>query len=521
MRVVYYARVSTEEEKQKNALENQINMLEEYINVTEGWTLVDKYIDAGVSGTTTKKRLRYNRLFEDLLEDKFEIIVIKDHSRLCRNVLDWHMFIDRVIKQGKKLFFFNERQFYKPEDQLITGIKALVAAEFSRDLSNKVKSGQARRQENGVIFGNGSIWGYNQKDGKLTINEDEAIVIRLIFDMYINNYGFRTIFKSLAEKGYKNRNGKPFAMTTLNRIIKNEKYKGVLISNKKSKDFASKKINDVPEREWIRHDDIIPEIVSKEIWEKANEILRTKKRKNNISDKETIAGYFSGTHLYSGKIKCGECGSTFWHVIYRKNNLWMCKEYKAFGLKKEGKAHGCIGTKISSKALDKILQEIVYKVWQNQEESIAKVISILDKVLEESGYNDSIKKLEKDKIKYKNKLENLIDMRADGEITKEQFMLKKKEVEDCLNSVEVQMEEYNLKNEKIVSKKERILEIKNLSNKKLLNSNELNEDIIAHFLNKIIVKSENELEIILNDDFEYLVCRPNKKQDYQCVTTTR
>lgn len=518
MRVVYYARVSTEEEKQLNALKNQIEMLEEYINNQDTWKLVDKYVDEGVTGTEAKKRFHYNRMLEDLEENKFDTIVIKDESRLMRSTLDWHLFIDKLVKNEKKLFFYNEKKFFEPQDKLITSIKAAVAEEYSRDLSSKVKLGQRKKQEKGVVFGNGRIWGYDQKEGKLTINEKEADVIRQIFDMYVNNYGFRTIFKALEELGYRNRNGKLFSITTLKRIIRNEKYKGVLVSNRRNKDFNTKKVINVSKDQWIVHEGIVPAIVSEEIWNKANEILSTKKKKNPTADKKTISGYFSGNHLYSSKIICGECGSTFWHTIYRKKSLWMCKEYKTFGLKKEGKPHGCIGTKIHSEVLDAILQDIITEFWQNREDNIRKVLAILDKVLQNNGYNEGIEKLEKDKTKNNQKLDNLIDMRADGEITKEKFMAKQAEIEDILNKIEIRIREYTLKNESTINKKQRMLEIQSLLNEKLVKSNEFNDDIIAHFLNKIVVKSQNELLIYLNGDFQYIV---NFNNDcFQYVSST-
>jgi DNA invertase Pin-like site-specific DNA recombinase/predicted transcriptional regulator len=504
-KVVYYARVSTEEEKQLDALDNQKLMLEDYIKSQENWVLVDQYVDEGLSGTESKKRKQYNRMFADLSTDKFDIIVIKDQSRLMRNLLDWYLFIDTLHKEGKKLFFYSDKKYYTIDNQLETGIKALVAADFSRDLSKRVRDGIRKKQEYGTVFGNDKIWGYDYKDGKLSINEDEAVIIRLIFDLYINNHGFKTIFKELEARGYNNRNDKPFSITTLKRIVKNEKYKGVLVANKKSRDFISKKDKIVPEDQWIVKEGIVPPIVSTEVWEKANEILKTKRRNNPNADKETIAGYFSGTHLYSSKIICGECGNTYWHTKSEHRSCWQCKEYKSFGLKKEGKKHGCINTKLRTEMLDTIMQQIVLEFWENKEDSISKVIEILDKVLEENTYYESIEKLERDKIKYSKRLEKFINMRADDELTKDQFLAKKTEIEGYLSKIDSQVSELKQKNESIITKKQRMLEIKDLIQKKVIDTNELNEDIISHFLSKIIVKSANEMVIYLKGGFEYFV----------------
>ena len=97
-RIVCYCRVSTDEEKQLNALQKQIEELENFVNQKIDWQLIDTYVDEGKSGTTTKGRLSYQKLYADLLTDKFDTVLIKDQSRLMRNVLDWYQFLDRLVK---------------------------------------------------------------------------------------------------------------------------------------------------------------------------------------------------------------------------------------------------------------------------------------------------------------------------------------------------------------------------------------------------------------------------------------
>ena len=129
-KVVYYERVSTEEKDQVLALERQTNELEEYINSQIEWDLVDKYVDKGKSGTSEYGRKQYQRLFEDLETDKFNIVVIKDMSRLNRDTLNWYKFIDRLVKNEKELFFYDDKTYYRPDDALLIGVRALIAAQF-------------------------------------------------------------------------------------------------------------------------------------------------------------------------------------------------------------------------------------------------------------------------------------------------------------------------------------------------------------------------------------------------------
>lgn len=143
LRAVFYARCSTEEESQKDALTQQVKEAKACIK-DQGWTLVDRYIESK-SGTTTKGRTEYTRLYEDLLKDKFDIIVIKSQDRLMRNVKDWYLFIDRLVTEQKQLYIYIERKFYTTDDSLITGIKAILAEDYSRELSKKINNAHRNR----------------------------------------------------------------------------------------------------------------------------------------------------------------------------------------------------------------------------------------------------------------------------------------------------------------------------------------------------------------------------------------
>ena len=145
LRAVFYARVSTEEEKQLKALPKQIEECKTTIQA-QGWELVDQYVDEGKSGTQIKRRTEYQRLLADIETDKFDVIVAKSQDRLQRNVGDWYIFVNKLNKADKRLFLYLDNKFFTPaEDALITGIKAILAEEYSRDLSKKLNNANKRR----------------------------------------------------------------------------------------------------------------------------------------------------------------------------------------------------------------------------------------------------------------------------------------------------------------------------------------------------------------------------------------
>ena len=214
MRAVFYARVSTAEEEQLNAIELQIEENRGCIK-DHGWKLVGEYIDRSKSGTMVKGRDDYQRLYEDLYEDLFDIVVIKDQERLQRNTLDWYLFINRVVQTGKLLFMYMDGKFYSPDDALITGVRAIIAEEFSRNLSKKLHNyhdhriEKARQGQEIALQGSGNVYGWDKKDGKYYINPEQAKVRRLMCEGIMARKGSTLIAKELNEAGYRNTVGKP------------------------------------------------------------------------------------------------------------------------------------------------------------------------------------------------------------------------------------------------------------------------------------------------------------------------
>ena len=518
-RVVYYGRVSTEETNQLLALSRQKEELEDFIASNDEWKLVDEYVDEGKSGTSDKGRKQYQRLYEDLETDNFDIVVIKDISRLNRDTLNWYKFIDRLVKNEKKLFFYDEKSYYSPDDQLLTGIRALIAAQFSRDLSKKINMANKQRAHKGRAVTNGKMWGYNQFDGQLTIDEEQAYVVRRVFDMYINGLGFRSIVKELTKLGIRNQGGNEFSTTTLKRMIRNEKYKGVLISNKRHKDFDTKKVSDVLEENWIIKKGIVPAIISEEVWNKANEILVGKRRVYKDGEKEKVAGYFKGTYVYSGKIKCESCGQTYWHLRskYKTKNgniekdLWQCSTYKSFGKYTE---HGCKNPHINTEEIDMIVKKAIFDFWNNKDRIIDNTLKALDKSMGEDNTLEEIKQCESEISKHEKRKESLINMRMNGEISKDEFIFQKEKIEDVIGNLRNQIIKFEERGKESVDKKKRLLLIKGFLGAKLNSPEGIDEEIIKHFLKEVLIKKKGEVAIILDGGLSFLYKRDS--DEYIC-----
>lgn len=476
MRAVNYCRVSTDEEAQTNSLESQIAESIEAIS-KNGWIHVNSYIDEGKSGTTRKRRDSYNKLLEDMERNEFDIIVVKCQDRLMRNTKEWYHFIDRLVQNGKRLYFYLENKFYSPDDALITGIRAILAEEFSRDLSKKINHAHRTRQENGsTVLITSKTWGYD-KDGKnVVINEKEAEIVRLIYTLYLQGYGSRSISKILSNKGIKSRTGNDFPEITVRRIIRNPLFKGTVVMNKRHMNFETKKTVHTDEDEWIIHEHIVPAIVDEKVWEQANEIMNQRCKLEKTEDFRMVRkGRNIGSYELSSKIYCGECGNVYWRK-YRKisNGMkvveWSCSEYIKRGRKNKRKVKdkskakvisegGCDNIHIKDNDLKDILYDVAKEIYLYRKDEIIKnAMNILNEVFEE---DKETKLLEEEKERIMTKRELLLDKHLDGNISLELFKRKDEMLEKEYNICCRKIEEQSLKNNIISSKQERLRNIEN------------------------------------------------------------
>lgn len=478
LRAVYYARVSTEEEKQVNALAKQCDEAE-YCITSNKWVLVDQYIDEGKSGTTSHRRNEYKRLYEDLGTDKFDVVVIKSQDRLMRNVKDWYIFIDKMMKNGKRLYFYLDNKWYESDDALITGIKAILAEEYSRELSKKINNSNKRRQQSGTsIITNGKLWGYNQKNGELTINEDEAKVVRRIFELYISGLGCRGIRKKLTDEGILTRNATEFAETTIKRMIKNEKYKGTVIFNKQHKDFDTKKIIQNPPSEWIVHENRIPAIIDPVIWEEANKIMKERSKKAGGDNRiDRMIGYNKSKHPLGGKIICGECGKVYYRSHVKNKNrtkvkyIWQCSTYvqkgrihpwKRANVKYDNPSEwvGCDGINLEDEKIMELMNDIASDCLLDVEFIINKMTEYLSTLFETSDNIFNIEEIQKDIEKIEAQKSFLLDKYMSGIINDDDYIKKNKELDSKLEMFEQKKEEFQKSEETKVDMENKLQKVK-------------------------------------------------------------
>ena len=327
IQVAVYCRVSTSGENQQNSFEAQQRYFRDYIDRKPDWQLHAVYADEGISGTGTKKRIQFNRMIDDAYRGAFRLIVTKEVSRFSRNIVDTITYTRELKAMGVGVLFVNDGiNTLDPDAELRLSIMASIAQEESRKTSSRVVWGQTRQMEKGVVFGP-SMLGYDVRDGKITVNPEGARIVQTIFCKYaLERAGTAEIARFLRAAGYRTYRGSTeWKAGGVVKILKNEKYVGDLVQKKTyTPDYLThQKKRNTGQVPLVRIENHHEPIVSREIWNLAQKRLR-----QNNRHREGNGGH-SNRHIFSGKIKCGQCGASF-VARYRtgkdgtKIRRWQC-----------------------------------------------------------------------------------------------------------------------------------------------------------------------------------------------------
>lgn len=515
LRAVFYARCSTEEESQKDALVQQVKEAEIYIK-EQGWTLADRYIESK-SGTTTKGRQEYTRLYEDLLKDKFDIIVIKSQDRLMRNTKDWYLFVDRLVTEQKQLYIYIERKFYTADDALITGIKAILAEDYSRELSKKINNAHQNRQKSGgKVIMTSRVYGFQKlADKSIALVEEEAAVKRRMYELCAANFGTRTIATILENDGVRKRDGQPFGANDILRIIKNPINKGCAVMGRLHYDFDTKKTMRTSSDEWYVYDHKVPETVSEELWERANENIRKRRSDKKAESGADTSGKNGGKYHLSGKIQCGLCGSPYYRRIRRRYKTgeiiheWKCRTYLETGrntgrldrpqLRQVQLEHveGCDNVHLDEERLYQLLEKNCLSSYQVDKEKLTrKMIGLLKTVLKEQDLQPEINRVKMQKKQIKEQTKKLVDKLLDGVLSDQVYTEKQKELDERLENIQLQLNRLEKQNNQKSVLKYRILNIE----ESLKNGDIIEKASVAGMLEEIdrIVAFPTYLELHFN-----------------------
>ncbi len=497
LRVCFYARVSTDKDEQLHSLKSQISFFNDYISKVPNWDFIGSYIDEGISGTRVNKREEFLKMIDDAKSHKFDLILTKEISRFSRNTLDSIKYTQELLSSGVGVYFLNDNiNTILPDSELRLTLMSSIAQDEVRKLSERVSFGMMRSIDNGVVLGSSNIYGYIKDKGKLVIDEEQAKMIKIIFDRYANTTdGLSKVSRYLYSLGYKSKTGKRIDTTILTRIIENPKYKGYYCGHKtKVLDYRTKKKKKLECSDWIIYKDNenVPPIVSVELWERAN--VKLKQRQDSFFNRRVNKKVFQNRYTYSGKIYCG-CHKLTYHRVgagKRKNNpVWECQVYRKESLK------GCSNPRVFEFELDEIFKNLFNKLFKRRNNIFDEIVDVCKNYLETNNNEVEIKNLESKIILLDNKKDKLLELVMEEYLSKMDY---KKQVELINEEISI----YQNKIDELQNNKKDKNYIKNKINEikkaleKSLEDNQCFSDIFNEIIDRIIVYKENQKQIKLD-----------------------
>lgn len=501
-RVAAYCRVSTDHEDQANSFESQQRYFRQYIERNPDWELYEIFADEGISGTNTQKRSEFKRMIACAKEGDFDLIITKEISRFARNTLDSIYYTRDLKKHGVGVIFMNDNiNTLDGDAELRLAIMSSIAQEESRKTSERVKWGQKRQMEQGVVFGR-SMLGYDVKDGKMTINEEGAKIVRLIFHKFANeNKGTHVIARELREAGITPMRVKEWSNTVILRVIRNEKYCGDLVQKKTfTPDFLSheKKYNR-GEEEFVIIKDHHEPIVSRELFEKANRILDEKSLTQEGKAKH------SNRYPFSGKIKCGCCGSSYVARYKNRKNGTRYKAWRCYKSATQGSPHtdkagnplGCSNPSIRNEDAVHIMYLVTRSLQLEEKKITANLLSVIQSVLSVNTNYSHIEKLKEQIQTVEDKRTQLIDLCISGAITKQEFITKREacdkeisELQDTISGIDQQ--------HLLADQQESVMKEITAAIHEIVSGVEYEDAFYSQILDKMVVQSKDTVDVYLN-----------------------
>ncbi len=454
-----YARVSTEHEEQLSALENQKDRYKPILQQHPEWDVVEMYVDEGITGTSAKKRKNFMRMIADAERGKFDLILTREVSRFARNTVDTLQYTRSLKAKGVEVYFINDNiKTFDGDGELRLTIMATLAQDESRKTSVRVKAGQQTSMENGVIYGNGNILGYDRVGKEMIINPDQAETVRMIYDWYLAGEGIRSIQFKLEQAGRLTAMGKTtWHMTNISKILKNTFYCGIITYHKQwTPDYLEqKKINNHGEIEHTLVQGTHEPIVTVEEFEKVQEIIKSHQREPSESGsrQKRAFGNRKPIDIWTELLIC-ECGHHFNRRLWHREIGHNLYSYQCYSSIKTGTVRTRLNKGISIEGICPVpmipswkLAMMAKRIFKEFSKDIPPIVdlalSIIDKHKNDKkkqvDNTDMLRQYEDERARLQNRLDNLIEMRADGEITKEMFQAKASEIKIGLKELEGNM----------------------------------------------------------------------------------
>ena len=515
MKVWLYYRLSRDEDEELNSLNNQRKIIYNFA-VSNGHEVVGESFDDNVSGMHFNRE-GIDKIYEVVEAGKIEAIIVKDLSRLGRHRTQTALFIDylrehdvRVLSATENIDTFNEN------DDLIIGFKGLVNDFYARDGSRRVRTGYRQKQKEGIVTIPPFGYFKDKNTKKVVVVEEAAETVRLIFSAYVGGSGMKAIARTLNEQRRKT----PALMqmellnkrlpntqdgilkkylwdaTMVARILRDESYIGTLICHKSERNKINKTFRFTDPEEQFRHENYLPMIVTREIWEQAQALLAERKEKN------VRAGTNRGILRYGGLLRCKDCGRTFIGKRIKLKSgervVYVCDTYHRYG-----KEH-CSSHMVDEETLDRLIGAEILRTKKMYEENWSRMEWLIERwTPKASTASAKISKLQEHILVLEEEVEVILMERIRDKANAERYdrMIAKRE--EQIAEAKKQIEELQNISEMLRSRQAKLKRDISLIDD-ILREGKMSEAHLRMLVEKILVHEEDgrlDLEIRLKAPF--------------------
>ena len=511
-----YCRVSTDTEEQQGSYNSQVNYYTEKIKSTPGWRFVKVYGDEGISGTNADNRPGFQEMMQDCENGKLDLIITKSISRFSRNVTVTLEVARKLRDKDIGIFFEKENlnTLHYTSESLLAIFSSLAQAE-SESMSENIKMGREFKYKNGeCCYNMGKVFGFNQdSDGVVTINEEQAVVVKHMYEGYLNGMSIGGIIKDLQERKIPTPTGKEkWSPGTVERILSSEKYKGDFLTRKTfTVDPISKKkkknTGQVSQYLITNHH---PAIIEPEMFDMVqSEMARRGCIKKN--DKKKHYGKYSGKFPFNNLIICGDCGAKYRRTMWVEKNgdkkhVWRCVNRIQDGKK----AHCRHSVSINDIYLTKKTVEainIIYKSRSRVKDILKCSIATLMGDAEQPMITENMTRLEE----LSDIMRDAIFKNATGEMTPKELEKICYEVKTESEKLRKENEEHEMTRKMKSAESSKLKQIFKAVDEMAEELTEIDNTLVRNIIEKMEVISEDKLTIWFIGDIAYEVELPELK----------
>ena len=510
-----YLRLSNDDgdKAESDSIRNQRSLLQDFVSKHSELSLIEEYVDDGYSGANFE-RPAFQRMMEDVRNHKINCIIVKDLSRLGRNYIETGRYLEKIFPVlGVRFIAVNDHydsaDTKNDAEQIIVPFKNLINDAYCRDISMKIRSQLEIKRKKGEFTGSYASYGYAKDPvdkNHLVIDEYAAEIVRFIFNMKMDGYSADRIAMKLNEMGvltpmeYKRSCGfnytcgfrsykdAKWCATSVLRILKNELYVGTMVQGKTRKiNYKVKACMDVRPEEWVKVEGTHEPIVSKEIFECVQNLMKLDTRTS--PEEEMI-------YIFSGLLRCGDCGQNMVRRVVKKKGKQYCYYHCSTYKNKEGcTSHNISDVKLQKVVLEAIRNQIALLV--QADTIMAQIENIPQQQFGVKLLDSQIRTLNAEVQKYKDLRNNLYQDMVDGIITREEYRDIKQTFTRKMERAEESIRELETKKRRLLSNEMRmqkwVEEFKNCRN-----IESLDRKVTVMLIERIVVYSSDRIEIHFN-----------------------